>query len=193
MQFRKRFIALAAAGLVLGGGAVAGAQVIVLDNDGGPHVDDPPNVETYDCGAVVDNPVKTQNQPVDTSSPNVVPVPGAQFQINVPPNQQRCLKLLFTAESSCDGYAGDDFCYVRALVDGVPMDPDGQALPGARQRGRAPRRRTPTNGSSTSARATTNHDRAAGRQREHRVPARRLHGGPGDPRCRNVVACRACA
>ncbi len=128
MQFRKRFIALAAAGLVLGGGAAAGAQAVVLDNDGGPHVDNPPNVVSYDCGAVVDNLVKTQNQAVETSAPNFVPVPGAQFQINVPMNQQRCLKLLFTAESSCDGYAGDDFCYVRALVDGVPMDPDGQGF-----------------------------------------------------------------
>jgi hypothetical protein len=128
MLFRKRIIAIAAAGLVLGGGAVAGAQVIGPDSDGGPHVDNPPNVVSYDCGAVVDNLVKTQNQPVETSVPALpgVAVPGAQFQIAVPPNQQRCLKLLFTAESSCTGYAGDDFCYVRALVDGQPMDPDGQ-------------------------------------------------------------------
>jgi hypothetical protein len=126
MQFRKRFIALAAAGIVLGGGAVAGAQVGFLDTDGGPHVDNPPNVVAYDCGAVVDNPVKTQNQPVHTSSTANVPIPGAQFQIAVPDNQQRCLKLLYTAESSCTGYAGDDYCYVRALVDGQPMDPDGQ-------------------------------------------------------------------
>ena len=128
MQFRKRFVALAAAGIVLGGGAVAGAQVGLLDSDGGPHVDNPPNVVSYDCGAVVDNQVKTQNQPVETSVPAIpgVAIPGAQFQITVPPEQQRCLKLLFTAESSCTGYAGDDFCYVRALVDGVPMDPDGQ-------------------------------------------------------------------
>ena len=126
MQFRKRFIALVAAGLVLGGGAVAGAQAIVLDTDGGPKVDNPPNVVSYDCGAVVDNLVKTQNQPVFTSSTANVAIPGAQFQITVPPNEQRCLKLLYTAESSCTGYPGDDFCYVRALVDNVPMDPDGQ-------------------------------------------------------------------
>ena len=128
MSIRKRLIALTAAGLVLGGGAVAGAQVIVLDSDGGPKVDNPPNLVSYDCGAVVDNQVKTQNQPVHTSSVPNVSIPGAQFQITVPPNEQRCLKLLFTAESSCTGYPGDDFCYVRALVDNVPMDPDGQAF-----------------------------------------------------------------
>jgi hypothetical protein len=126
MQFRKRFVALAAAGLVLSGGAVAGAQAGFLDTDGGPKVDNPPNVVAYDCGGVVDNPVKTQNQPVFTSSTANVQIPGAQFQITVPPEQQRCLKLLFTAESSCTGYAGEDYCYVRALVDGQPMDPDGQ-------------------------------------------------------------------
>src|SRR3954469_17565482 len=125
MLLRKRFIAIAAAGLVLGVASVAGAQAGFLDTDGGPHVDNPPNVHAYDCGAVVDNQVKTQNQPVLTSSMANVPIPGAQFQIVVPDNQQRCLKLLYTAESSCTGYPGDDFCYVRALVDGVPMDPDG--------------------------------------------------------------------
>ena len=129
MQFRKRFIALAAVGLVLAGGAVAAAQVGAFDTDGGPLVPpNQPNVVAYDCGAVVDNLVKTQNQPVETSVPAMpgVAIPGAQFQITVPPDQQRCLKLLFTAESSCTGYAGDDYCYVRALVDGQPMDPDGQ-------------------------------------------------------------------
>jgi len=38
-----------------------------------------------DAFAVVDNPVKTQNQPVFTSSTANVQIPGAQFQITVPP------------------------------------------------------------------------------------------------------------
>jgi len=87
-----------------------------------PHVAAPPNVHPYDCGQTLLSLVTTQNQPVHSSVPNfntgsrgAVPGRGAG-------RQTRCLKLLFTAESSCDGYAGDDFCYVRALVDGVPMD-----------------------------------------------------------------------
>jgi hypothetical protein len=124
-MFRKRLVVLAAAGVLAATASAAGAQAVLLDSDGGPHVDAPPNVHTYDCGQVVDNLVKTQNSPVVTNSPNYIPVPGSQFQVNVPPEQQRCLKLLFTAESSCTGYPGDDYCYVRALVDGVPMDPDG--------------------------------------------------------------------
>ena len=127
MQFRKRFIALAAAGLVLGGGAVAGAQAIVLDPDGGPHDEAPPIVLTHNCGPVQQSIVKTQNHPVTTSAMAFVPVPGMQWGVQVPDGQTRCLKLLYTAESACTGWAGgNDFCYIRALVDGVPMDPDGQ-------------------------------------------------------------------
>jgi hypothetical protein len=125
-MFRKRLVALAAAGLVLGGASVAGAQAGFWDSDGGPPVAAPPNVVGYDCGQTVRSLVKTQNQPSHSNLPNYNGIPGAQFQIDVPEGQQRCLKLLFTAESSCDGFAGDDFCYVRALVDNVPMDPDGQ-------------------------------------------------------------------
>ncbi len=125
MFIRKRLIALTAAGLMLGGASVAGAQAGFLDTDGGPKVDNPPNVQSYACGAQERDLVKTQNQAVHTSNPNYTPVPGAQFQFSVPAQQTRCIKLLHTAESSCTGYAGDDFCYVRALVDGVPMDPDG--------------------------------------------------------------------
>ena len=43
----------------------------------------------------------------------------------MPAGQNRCVKLLFTAETACGPTGGPDFCYVEAIVDGVPMNPDG--------------------------------------------------------------------
>jgi hypothetical protein len=123
-MFSKRLIALAAAGAFAASASVAGAQV-VLGSDGGPHDDAQPVVITHNCGVVQQSIVKTQNHTVTSNVPGYNPVPGMQWNFNVAGGQSRCLKLLFTAESACTGYVGDDFCYVRALVDGVPMDPDG--------------------------------------------------------------------
>ena len=52
-------------------------------------------------------------------------MPGASLHFTVPAGQSRCVKLLFTAETACGLTAGPDFCYVRALIDAAPMDPDG--------------------------------------------------------------------
>ena len=52
-------------------------------------------------------------------------LPGADTQVVVPDGQTRCVKVLLTAETACEITDAADFCYVRALVDGVPMDPNG--------------------------------------------------------------------
>jgi hypothetical protein len=123
-MIRKRFIAIAAAGLVLGGAGIAGAQV-APSHDGGPPDNANPQVITHNCGALTEDIVKTQNHPVMTNAMGFILVPGAPTVINVPDGQSRCLKLLFTAEAACGPSAAADFCYVQALVDGAPMDPDG--------------------------------------------------------------------
>lgn len=123
-MFRKRFIALIAAGIVLGAASIAGAQV-VLEHDGGPPDNANPQVLVHNCGALTQNIVKTQNHPVNTNSVMPIPVPGASTEIHVPDGQSRCLKLLFTAETACGPSAAADFCYLQAYVDGIPMNPDG--------------------------------------------------------------------
>ena len=54
-----------------------------------------------------------------------MPLPGAATQVVVPDGQSRCIKVLLTAETACGITNAPDLCYVRALVDGVPMDPNG--------------------------------------------------------------------
>ena len=71
------------------------------------------------------NLVRTQNAPDVTSSVAPVVIPGTPYAFAVPPNQSRCVKVLLTAETSCTDSNANDYCYVQALVDGAPMDPDG--------------------------------------------------------------------
>ena len=72
--------------------------------------------------------MRTQSSPGVTSSPTFVNLPGTAFPFAVPQNASRCIKVVFTAETSCTGSNANDYCYVQALIDGVPMDPDGQGV-----------------------------------------------------------------
>jgi hypothetical protein len=129
-MFSKRLITLAAvAGTTLAATAsLAGAQVIDLAPDGGPHDDAPPSVHTEVCGALTTDIVKTSNVPSTTNSMNFVQLPGAATVINVPGGQSRCVKVLFTAETACGPSAAVDYCYVEATIDGVQMDPQGNGV-----------------------------------------------------------------
>jgi hypothetical protein len=121
---RKQLIAGLVTCLALAGGGVAVAQV-GLASDGGPPAAGGMLVNTP-CGDYTQpNLVRTQSTPGVTSSVGFVNLPGSGFAFNVPAAASRCVKVLLTAETSCTGYAGDDFCYVQALIDGAPMDPDG--------------------------------------------------------------------
>ena len=84
----------------------------------------PPNLITTTCGPNQTSIVKTEPA-VDDQSVNFVPLPGANTQVVVPAGQSRSVKVLLTAETACRKTDARDFCYVRALADGVPMDPDG--------------------------------------------------------------------
>jgi hypothetical protein len=105
--------------------ALAAAQAIDNPPDGGPPQAPGPNVITTACGPNQTSIVKTDAAPTTTSAVNFVPLPGAATQVNVPDGQSRCIKVVLTAETACQSDGTPDFCYVRALVDGVPMDPNG--------------------------------------------------------------------
>jgi hypothetical protein len=122
---RKKSIAALATCLALAGGGAAVAQVVVPASDGGPPAAGGMLINTP-CGDYTQpNLVRTQSAPSLTSSVGYVNLPGSGFGFNVPAGASRCVKVLFTAETSCTGYAGPDYCYVQALLDGAPMDPDG--------------------------------------------------------------------
>jgi hypothetical protein len=114
----------AAATLVATAG-IALAQAIPNPPDGGPPQPPGPNVITTACGPNQTSIVKTDATPTATSSVPFQQLPGAVTQFGVPDGQSRCVKVLLTAETACQSDLAADFCYVRALVDGVPMDPNG--------------------------------------------------------------------
>ena len=105
---------------------LAVAQVLPNPPDGSPPGALPPsNLTTTACGPNETSIVKTESSPSITNSVNWVPLRGAATQVVVPDGQSRCIKVLLTAETACEVTNAPDFCYVRALVDGVPMDPNG--------------------------------------------------------------------
>ena len=124
---RKAIVGLGgAAALLATSAAIAVGQVLPNPPDGSPPAAQPPsNLKTFTCGPQQTSIVKTESSPSVTQSVPFVPLPGANVQITVPAGQTRCVKVLLTAETACEITAASDFCYVRALLDGVPMDPDG--------------------------------------------------------------------
>jgi len=78
------------------------------------------------CGPLISNIVRTENAASVTSSVAFVPLPGAVLGITVPAGQSRCIKVLFTGEAACRGPgAVADFCLIRALDNGVELNPQG--------------------------------------------------------------------
>jgi hypothetical protein len=123
---RKLTIGLGGAAATLAATAgIALAQAIPNPPDNGPPQPPGPNVVTTTCGPNQASIVKTDASPTTTSSVAFQQLAGAATQIGVPDGQSRCVKVLLTAETACQSDLPDDFCYVRALVDGVPMDPNG--------------------------------------------------------------------
>jgi len=118
---RKRLLILPLV-LLAGTASVAGAQALNDDHDRGPLAG---QVIDHTCGAEQGNVVRTQSTQGSTNSTVPVAFPNSVMTINVPANTTRCIKVLFTAETSCTGSAGLDYCRVQALIDGLPMDPDG--------------------------------------------------------------------
>lgn len=118
---RKRLLILPLV-LLAGTVSVAGAQVINDDHDRGPLAG---QVLDHPCGPEQQNIVRTQSAVGSTNSVVPVAMPATIMNINVPANQSRCVKVLFTAETSCTGFGGADYCRVQATLDGAPMNPNG--------------------------------------------------------------------
>jgi hypothetical protein len=127
-MLRKKWIAGLAASLVLGGASIAAAQDVIGADGGPPGAPPGGNYTQQGCGAEQFNLVRTQSTPSVTSSTTFAGIPGTAFPFAVPANQSRCVKVLLTAETSCTDSNANDYCYVQALIDGVPMDPDGQGF-----------------------------------------------------------------
>jgi hypothetical protein len=126
MRFKTRRVAFLAAVALAVPATVAGAQALDLNHDGSPPDLAGGVVTEVQCGPNTGSVVRTNNSIRSTSS-----VPWAQMpfthidNVVVPDGPPRCIKVLFTAETSCTGFAGTDYCYVQALINGVPMDPNG--------------------------------------------------------------------
>src|SRR4051794_7748478 len=123
-MFRKRTIAGLAGATFLATASLAVAQV-AWNPDGSPIDDQQPHLTQVTCGPVQTNIVRTQSAPSSTNAVNFVTVPGTPIPINVPDGQTRCVKVLFTAESSCGLSAAADFCYIQAMDGANRLDPDG--------------------------------------------------------------------
>jgi hypothetical protein len=81
---------------------------------------------TVACGALVVSVVRTENAASVINSVAFVNIPGAIWGFNVPAGQSRCIKVTFTGEAACRGPTTvSDFCYIRALDNGVELSPQG--------------------------------------------------------------------
>ena len=80
------------------------------------------NINVF-CGAQTANLIRTENASLTFSNTSFLALPGAAVSVSVPAGTTRCIKVLFTAEAGAT-----NFCYVRAVDNGIPMFPDGGSL-----------------------------------------------------------------
>jgi hypothetical protein len=94
--------------------------------DGGTEEADSETIVTTSCGAVLNSVVKTDNaSALVAPGAAFVGIPGAFASVTIPAGQTDCIKALYTVEAAALGPDAADFCYVRALVNGVEMNPLG--------------------------------------------------------------------
>jgi hypothetical protein len=75
------------------------------------------------CGAQTSNLIRTESSSLTFSNTSFSTLPGSSVRVTVPSGQSRCLKVLFTAEA-----AATNFCYVRAVANGLPLFPNGEGF-----------------------------------------------------------------
>jgi hypothetical protein len=107
--------------VVLAAGVASASLALARPQDGNG-----PNggvLKVTNCGPNLSSTVVTQSATDVFNNVNPMPIPNATAHVDA--GEGKCVKVLFTAETAC-GPGG--FCYVRAFLDGVPMDPDGAAF-----------------------------------------------------------------
>ena len=117
--------ALVTATSVFGSGVMAGGRP-----DGGQEEASsevlPQAVLSIACGSVLNSEVKTDDAPALVApGAAYVSIPNANASVTIPANQSDCVKATYTVEAAALGPDAADFCYVRALLNGVAMDPRG--------------------------------------------------------------------
>jgi len=123
-------LAAVVAAAPVGTASLVTAQVGESPDNGPPGGPGTPTVTT--CGPRQTSTVRTQNAPTRTKATATATawatLPGASTPVNVRAAQSRYVKVLFTGEAGCTTNAGvPDFCYIRALADGVEMAPQAAA------------------------------------------------------------------
>ena len=124
------FFVLLGIGAALGSSAVAQYRTAP---DGGTVAPQfraaPPAPKTLDCTYPIASRILTQNVPSTTGSTSFVPLPGATTSMYVGNSYgDYCIRIVFTAETGCSQTSAGDYCYVQALHNGVPLDPNGGGL-----------------------------------------------------------------
>jgi len=75
------------------------------------------------CGSVLNSVVKTDNFGASVNLfAGFVNIPNAFATVVIPAFQTDCIKAVYTVEAAASG-VGTNFCYVRALVNGIAMNP----------------------------------------------------------------------
>ena len=130
---KRLWAVVVAIGVVAATASLAVAQGAGKSPDGTPAAApaQPAALLTTVCGPSVQSIVRTENAASSTNSTAFVVVPGAVTSVSVSAGTTRCIKVVFTGEAACSQTTtgtSNDFCYVRALDNGIEMNPQGASL-----------------------------------------------------------------
>jgi hypothetical protein len=69
----------------------------------------------FTCGPLEYSKVVTDTKDRTTGATSFGPLPNAAVNITIPSETERCVKVVFYAETACSPTASGDYCYVRAV------------------------------------------------------------------------------
>jgi hypothetical protein len=104
------------------------ALAVIVVTFSASHIPSEATIVTTKCRALEKNTVITQGDGSSINSTSFTALSGATTTVRVPAGESRCVKLLFTVETACGVSTAADYCHVRALVDGVEMNPGSRVI-----------------------------------------------------------------